>query len=257
MGGNLSIVFCGDGGGRFVSPTPSLQYWAGFFDGEGHVTIGKAGTVKCGITQNDASVLEMLVPEFGGKVYRKGIKSATGQSSSVWQLNDARGVLDFLEDVRPYLVVKAKEADIAMECARLVRTDNVGCNPLAPEERTKREELRDRLLELRPKKTASHKERVGVSERNKIKEKYNYCCSDCDKDISEHPIQSQIIMDDKLLCRKCFMRIVQPVRIKHRTKEQVIEALESSKSVEEAAGKLSINRSSLYAKRKHYGLLNI
>ena len=251
MGGSLSILFCGDGGGRFGSPTPSLQYFAGFFDGEGHVSIGKSGSVKCGLTQNNPTILHVVQNEYGGNVRSKG--NTNGHN---WLLASAGDVIDFLEDIRPYLVVKAEEVDVAIECAKLVRSDNLGCNPLTTEDRAKRESLRDKLLSLRPKKTASHKDQIGIAERNKIKEKYNYRCSDCDKDISEHPIQSQVIMDGKLLCRKCFMRIVQPVRIKHRTKEQVIEALESSKSVEAAATKLGINRSSLYARRKHYGLLN-
>ncbi len=116
MGGNLSIMFCEDGGGRFASPTPSLQYWAGFFDGEGHVSIGKSGSVKCGLTQNNPTILHAVQVEYGGKVRSKG--ATNGHN---WLLATASDVLDFLEDIRPYQVVKAEEVDIARECAKLVR----------------------------------------------------------------------------------------------------------------------------------------
>ena len=87
-------------------------YLAGFFDGEGHVSItynhGKHPYVHVGLAQNRPAVLHWVSSLFSGKVHRD--KNGTHK----WQIGGRDGVKCFLRIVRPYLRIKAQEADEAM-----------------------------------------------------------------------------------------------------------------------------------------------
>lgn len=79
------------------------------------------------------------------------------------------------------------------------------------------------------------------------------------KDIVAHHItgNNQEHEQQQLLCRKCHKRLhlmqYHPGR-KNISKEQIVDAINSSKDLEEASSKLGIARCTLYQKRKEFGL---
>jgi hypothetical protein len=105
----------------------SNAYWAGFFDGEGCINPEKYVSkeynekfiigVKVCVTQKEPLVAALMQQRFGGHVRTHSITTVSGKKSSItrWELNKAEEVMKFLEAMRPYLIIKGIEADIALE----------------------------------------------------------------------------------------------------------------------------------------------
>lgn len=99
-----------------------LAYAAGFIDGEGCITIlaqhkqrmrNRSYSLRIQITQVDPAPLIRLQALFGGKLRaRSRPKAQRTQYDLV--LNDKQAV-KVLQLIRPYLIVKAEQADIALE----------------------------------------------------------------------------------------------------------------------------------------------
>ena len=107
-----------------VSPSAlDVAYAAGFFDGEGHITIGfmssKARTrgaiytMRVGATQNDLAPLVWLRDRWGGSIRRLARTTTGGNPTFKWDLC-SRMAASFLRDVSPLLLVKRRRADIAL-----------------------------------------------------------------------------------------------------------------------------------------------
>lgn len=86
-------------------------------------------------------------------------------------------------------------------------------------------------------------------------------CNRCDTEGSSYDIVAHHITFDpkdheyqELLCRACHCRLHHSVDKKVLTREQIEDAISKTKNLEEACKILKINRSSLYAKRKKFGL---
>lgn len=103
-------------------------YVAGFFDGEGSVTIcrQKAGLyndyhkIVVTITQRaeHRPLLEAIQREFGGRIvvkHQSARISGNWAQVAVWQLQDRKAIAQFLETIGPMLIVKATPAWIARE----------------------------------------------------------------------------------------------------------------------------------------------
>ena len=119
-------------------PVPIKSYMAGFFDGEGHVSIAKRGKMRCsrtdetktkpvyglvaGISQNSVEVLKLFSDWFDGTLRLDNRKRSgyTPRATTIWEWNIGGNlqVPVFLRILRPYLIVKAAEVDIALEFAR-------------------------------------------------------------------------------------------------------------------------------------------
>lgn len=128
-------------------------YAAGFFDGEGTVFIaidrGRASTrgpifnLRVTAAQVDRTPLVWLQSRWGGSV----VQRRRGEHQhSAWTCF-SRGAAQFLRDVRPYLIVKADEADVALEFQAMLF--NPGTRGHTPEYRAKQSALRDALMELK------------------------------------------------------------------------------------------------------------
>lgn len=99
-------------------------YAAGFFDGEGHITIafmsskartkGTTYTMRIGAAQNDTAPLLWLRSRWGGSVSIVARKTAGGNTTYRWVLC-SRKAAGFLRDVLPFLLVKRRRADIALQ----------------------------------------------------------------------------------------------------------------------------------------------
>jgi hypothetical protein len=106
-----------------VPSTTDKAYAAGFFDGEGFVTIafmsnkimtkGTVYTMRVGVGQNEHGPLLWLRERWGGSVRVLKRKTEGGNLPYKWDCC-ARMAAAFLRDVRPFLQVKAARADIAL-----------------------------------------------------------------------------------------------------------------------------------------------
>ena len=103
----------------------STEYLAGFFDGEGSVGIypnknrsvsGKSYRLQVSIGQVDSTVLRFLKERFGGTLtlYERSKTMENRKDAWYWFIH-ARRALVFLEEIRPYTIVKRNEIELAVE----------------------------------------------------------------------------------------------------------------------------------------------
>ena len=99
----------------------SDQYIAGFFDGEGSIGVYRNGRgnfhLRTQLTQNvlpsSEALLSGLKERFGGNLARMRSSIYRRGEAFNWQLNGTVAA-QFLRTIRPYLVLKAEQADVAM-----------------------------------------------------------------------------------------------------------------------------------------------
>jgi len=94
-------------------------YFAGFFDGEGHITISRdprrpwSCYVEIGATQRNEEPLHMLQRCYGGKVHKKSRGKNNPNACSVWRCSGKDGMYA-LYRMLPWLVVKQHKARVAL-----------------------------------------------------------------------------------------------------------------------------------------------
>jgi hypothetical protein len=139
-----------------IEPTKEdCAYAAGFFDGEGTVFIaedrgrkearGPIYNMRVLASQVDPAPIHWLQSKWGGTVTRRP-GSESRQANWVWNCF-AQKAAAFLRDVRPYLKVKADEADIAIEFQESVF--NPGARGHTNEYRANQRQARVSLMELK------------------------------------------------------------------------------------------------------------
>lgn len=109
-------------------PDTRLAYYAGFFDGEGWISIlarhqrssggksYKVHTLMIGAAQCDPRPVQMLKADFGGCICIKKNQHLTHHGKHViysWQLLSAKAER-FLRAVQPFLVHKKEQCDVAL-----------------------------------------------------------------------------------------------------------------------------------------------
>lgn len=94
----------------------SLSYVAGIVDGEGHLRINSTGGAELTITNTSAELMIWLLDEFQGKVreQKPPFDHPTWQERFDWHVYSAN-VEVILEAIRPYMVIKADQADVLLE----------------------------------------------------------------------------------------------------------------------------------------------
>jgi len=227
-----------------------LQYVAGFFDGEGCVYISPEGRPCVSVTQKRSDILRLFREDFGGKVV-----DHTGKCSR-WQILSREEIINFLEVILPYSIVKTDEIKLGIKAAMLINSQNKGCNPHSESEWAERYKIRAEMQKLRPSRRMVNLQSVRKKHRDSVKEKCKFKCQLCGKSMKDLPISGYIITkDDLLICRACnFTRFDQSKKI--ITKEEIVNAMDG-RSVEEAAKMLGLVRSSLYKKRMKLGMVKI
>lgn len=100
--------------------------------------------------------------------------------------------------------------------------------------------------------------------KQKLIEKHGCICSGCGAVLPSNQLSAHHVTFDKtqhddqvLLCKPCHAKIhsLGQKRRKEITKKEIVEAINSSKNLEEASKMLGIQRCTLYQKRKEFGLL--
>lgn len=121
----------------------TIDYLAGFFDGEGCITVAinrtpgekiKRGTpgkvyvkysLSVQLTNTDRSTLDYCQERWGGHVYLQSkSKNSHRRDCFVWRVNGKKSI-PFLTDIKGHLRQKNKQADLALEFVNLPPTHNV------------------------------------------------------------------------------------------------------------------------------------
>jgi hypothetical protein len=149
---------------RVDNDVAKLAYCAGFFDGEGHICIAyskaKIGgspkskyarySLRVAATQCSGPVIQWMKDNFGGRVYYSVGKRSydDGQYGRWnWELSSARAAT-FLAAIRPWLIVKAEEADLALKFQATMNR-KTGRSPISAEVTEFRRYCHGRIREIR------------------------------------------------------------------------------------------------------------
>jgi hypothetical protein len=103
--------------------TPGLEYFAGYFDGEGCITmrsVRSANSYRLTIqaTTGCLPVLTAIKSRFGGRVKanawidKRPIK--TNRQLYLWNLNGIQECHDFLQAIQPFSIEKRPQIDVAL-----------------------------------------------------------------------------------------------------------------------------------------------
>jgi hypothetical protein len=140
------------------------QWLAGFFDGEGCVTVTMSGVknprVMVSITQGDLNLLNAIWSKFchpvTGCLYKPARKNRRGDEYPVWMLHfTGKSVLPILTTIQPYVILKRKLVDWGIEMAILTSTrGSTGRGVGLPTHITAR---RHELMRLVKSENSSHK----------------------------------------------------------------------------------------------------
>jgi RNA repair pathway DNA polymerase beta family len=141
-------------------PLKELAYLAGILDGEGHISIDRTEGAKpthapihflqVGITNTDRDLIDNLSTLYGGHVGRTGIRDGHRKDCYRWRLTGPPAA-KFLRELHPFLRIKRRQAEIAIEFAHEMATRQRG-HGLTEHELDRREELRQALKGARDDK---------------------------------------------------------------------------------------------------------
>lgn len=130
---------------------------AGFFDGEGTININvfqKSGPKRfmyyIGASQVRKEPLEKLRDLFGGTIHSYEHKGRPGRPYSVWRLGSSLLILNALQHMIPYLMVKQSEAELMIQwCENIRDTEKTGRRGHSEEEIRYREAMSKTMMVLR------------------------------------------------------------------------------------------------------------
>lgn len=96
----------------------SIEYAAGFFDGEGCVNCSsnKSGSpfIRILVVNTNIDVLELFKKRWGGDINANYKSKEHWKQAYTWRLShSAAGI--FLKDIQPFLVIKSKQCKLALE----------------------------------------------------------------------------------------------------------------------------------------------
>ncbi len=128
--------------------TISSQYAAGIIDGEGCISFSGLDTRKqltLSVSNRNKEMLEALRETYGGKIYE--IKSKSDKHSAYYNWVISCGLAaDVLRDVLPHMIVKFRQAELALIFQSTVRPTPRGAPRSLPQEIvSKRKEIRGEI----------------------------------------------------------------------------------------------------------------
>lgn len=89
-----------------------IAYAAGFFDGEGCISISKNGAVDIRVTNTAKNVLVRLQAIFGGSITNRTQKANKTQYAYSFYGENA---VEFIKLIKPYLIDKLPQAEAVLE----------------------------------------------------------------------------------------------------------------------------------------------
>ena len=142
-----------------------FSYLAGFMDGEGSFSIVKTFSVqrkrdgskqkyvtyKCmvSVCNTHKGVMDWIAETFGGKVLTGNNENRNPKYKTryAWFRTSHEDIEKFTLGILPYLIVKRKQALVALEFCKTYQTERIG-TALGPEVNEKRDELRREMMRL-------------------------------------------------------------------------------------------------------------
>ena len=99
--------------------TEEVAYFAGLFDGEGHVGIwchtqGRQYYLQAEITNTHQGIIEQLQNKFAGYIYSMKRYSSNHRPTWGWRLQ-SRSAFNFLKIIYPYSRIKTQQIELAMK----------------------------------------------------------------------------------------------------------------------------------------------
>jgi hypothetical protein len=152
-----------------IPATPlDLAYIAGFFDGEGYVTIRRANRSRnqgkgisyrtvVGFTNTDMSVLTWIQSIVGGRIYKKSRYSHKHSVAFELCLLRVSDVIMCLTGILPYLRIKQAQAELGLDLIALGKMKKSGTWPTfaaLPQEVAIREDIKQRMTTLNMRGTS-------------------------------------------------------------------------------------------------------
>lgn len=135
-----------------VSPT-DLAYAAGIIDGEGCIRIIHRKTGKQGWSMNvevcttDPRLMMWLKDHFEGAI-RRSPRFGNRKDAYAWKLSIRKAAL-FLQAIRPFLLIKGEQADLAIAFSRIIQLKQKGVDyRLSAEKNAERQAIYDRVKVL-------------------------------------------------------------------------------------------------------------
>lgn len=102
-----------------------IIYLAGIIDGEGYIGINLQKQKKCNryrirlcVCNTNLELLTWLVDNFGGGIYEKRVYKSNHSKSFNWSVGD-KSAEEILTVVYPYLIIKKKQAELALAYRKL------------------------------------------------------------------------------------------------------------------------------------------
>jgi hypothetical protein len=138
-----------------------LSYLAGIIDGEGNISIHNYNYAKprpyerhrvgVAVTNTDSRLMKWLKSNFGGGYYKLGWKvSNRCKDCYRWQISD-QAAENILGEILPYLLIKKKRAQLALEFRKTVHYHERGSNILSQKTINLRETMKRRMNILNKK----------------------------------------------------------------------------------------------------------
>jgi hypothetical protein len=90
----------------------SVEYAAGFFDGEGCVQVGKNGSISVRITNTNLQTLEEFQRKFGGTVLPR--RQRANKPQYVWSVYGDAAV-EFAKTILPFCIEKHKAISLILD----------------------------------------------------------------------------------------------------------------------------------------------
>lgn len=107
-----------------------LPYLAGIIDGEGSIRIEADKKTKRGkcyyrlrlsVSNSDYGLMQFLLENFSGSFIKELKRSGNRRQQYSWQLASSRRVIEIIESIFPYLIVKKKRAEVALRASNYLR----------------------------------------------------------------------------------------------------------------------------------------
>lgn len=133
---------------------PSLEYCAGFFDGEGSVMIRydrrcDSYILKVAVASVNIEVIEAMKNVWGGSICHYSPRKSHHSGWSEWYLQGG-GAEPFLKAIRPYSLIKGTQIDLGLELLKTRIKPGKG-RPLPQHIKDFRLELKNKLHALKTK----------------------------------------------------------------------------------------------------------
>ena len=124
----------------------SLEYLAGFFDGEGSISFERRGVLRICVGQINPVPLRLFKQRYGGQLTRIRRKNPKHRDIYLWMVA-AKQCVQVLQDLLPYLRVKRRQALLGLSWQKRMLHQG-GNKGLPARERGARETIMKRMHAL-------------------------------------------------------------------------------------------------------------